>query len=174
MIGWKRFGRGWLGLMGACGSLALFANAPSVAAAAPRGIFANLRLCLRGEWQHVTRANATPFANVGGCVSYAVRGGALTDPRGPAALDCDSVGGTFGSSLSGGANDLTGQAPAGGSVVLDFTCNGTPLTPSEQSVFTSACAGDAASAGAPYYSFVYAGAVPASSCFIALGVTVTS
>lgn len=51
-------------------------------------------------------------------------------------------------------------------MVLDFTCNGAPLTASDQAVLSGACAADALSAGTPYYSFVYLDTVAASSCFI--------
>lgn len=114
MIGASRFGRVPLGLLGACASLLLFAIVPAIASTARGGVWANTQLCLRGGWQHLARADGTPFQNVVGCIWYALRGGAITDPRGPAALYCDRVGGTFGSARSGGANNLTGPFPAGG------------------------------------------------------------
>ena len=101
MIGARRFGRVHLGFVAACWSLLLFAIVPAVASAARGSVWANTKLCLRGGWEHLGRADGTPFQNVVGCVWYTLRGGAITDPRGPAALYCDRGGGTFGSTHSG-------------------------------------------------------------------------
>ena len=167
MIGRGCFARG---LLGACASLVLFAIVPAVASAAKGGNSANARLCQKGGWQHLAGANG-PFASMPGCVSYGAQGGTLTDPRGPAALSCDTVGGTFGSTRLGTANNLIGLFPAGGLMALDFTCNGAALATVDLAVFTSVCAADAQAAGMAYYSFVYLDAVPASSCFIAFNLT---
>jgi hypothetical protein len=163
MIGRRRFDRVRFGLLGACASLVLFAVVPAVASAGG-GNSGNAKLCQKGGWQHLARADGTPFVNAADCVSYAAQGGTLIDPRGPTALYCDRVGGTFGSTLLGDANNQTGPAPQGG--FLDFTCNGAALTPSDQAVFSGACAADAVADVAYSSSFVYLSTVPASSCFL--------
>jgi hypothetical protein len=41
------------------------------------------------------RADQTPFKNAGACVSYAARGGTLTEPKSAAQRLCESLGGVF-------------------------------------------------------------------------------
>jgi hypothetical protein len=43
----------------------------------------NAKLCQKGGYKDLVRADQTPFANVGECVSYAAQGGTLTPPTPP-------------------------------------------------------------------------------------------
>ena len=63
----------------ACAVLVL---APAVPAAAG-GNSANAKRCQKGGYQDWVRADQTPFADEGECVSYAAQGGTLTEPAPP-------------------------------------------------------------------------------------------
>jgi hypothetical protein len=52
----------------------------TAAGAAPGGNSANAKACQKGGWQNLVRADQTPFANQGECVSYGAQGGPLTVP----------------------------------------------------------------------------------------------
>jgi hypothetical protein len=54
----------------------------------------NAKLCQKGGWKNLVRADQTAFKNQGACVSYAAHGGTLT-PKLPdlvALLSCDTSG----------------------------------------------------------------------------------
>jgi hypothetical protein len=87
------------------------------AAAASGGNSANAKLCQMGGWQSLYTSNFGTFSNEGQCTSYAAHGGTLSSAPNQAALDCQSLGGTYGN------NDLIGvPAP------VIFTCDGYPYT----------------------------------------------
>lgn len=68
-------------LMSICLVLALALVLSASSALAGGGNSANAKLCQKGGWMNWVRADKTPFANQGDCVSYAARGGTLTSPE---------------------------------------------------------------------------------------------
>jgi hypothetical protein len=95
----------------ACAVLVL---APAVPAA-KGGNSANAKRCQKGGYKDWVRADQTTFANVGKCVSYAARGGTLTEPT-PAEdrAYCAPAGPpTFGQCFVPGFMDLDFDASSG-------------------------------------------------------------
>jgi hypothetical protein len=83
-------------------------------------------LCKKGGWKVLVRADQTPFADQGECVSYAAAGGIPALPTGSAARTaCAAIGGTFSTDPN---SSVTGSWI--GAPVL-WTCNDWPylLTP---------------------------------------------
>ena len=70
----ERSGRGRSSLAIAAVTFMLLAGAPTAARA---GDASNAELCRQGGWRLLLDEQGAPFANQGGCVSYAARGGAL-------------------------------------------------------------------------------------------------
>lgn len=109
-----------------------FAMAPISAGAAPP---ARLAPCLDGGFAVLARADGSGFANEGGCVSYAVRGGTLFrkldasslftglrgagGPPGTPDANGDSTGGSFDGGVITGA--FSGAAPDGFNFAMFFT-----------------------------------------------------
>jgi hypothetical protein len=105
-----------------CGVVGVLAGPAS---AAPGGNSANVKLCLKGGWQRLVRADQTPFVNERDCVSYAAQGGTVTEPSPPGQTGqdvCESYGGTFSTDP---ASDLN---PSGPWTSIVWTCNGVPVT----------------------------------------------
>ena len=73
-------------------------------ASAGGGNSANAKLCQKGGWQTLVRADGSPFASQGDCVSYAAQGGTLApkltlEQQWQAA--CQNGGGSFATSSDG-------------------------------------------------------------------------
>jgi hypothetical protein len=75
----------------------------------------NAKLCQKGGYQDWVRADQTPFANVGECVSYAAQGGTLTPPTPPTdRAFCAPAGAlTFGQCFIPGVLDFDFDASSG-------------------------------------------------------------
>jgi hypothetical protein len=76
----------------------------SPAGAASGGNSANSHACENDGWRHFIRADGTPFANQGDCVSYAAQGGTLTVPS---RVECAALGGTFVAGTGGTGSGTT-------------------------------------------------------------------
>ena len=63
----------------------------------------NAKLCQKGGWQLLVRADGSSFANEQDCVSYAARGGTLISA---AQFSCQSFGGTFVANSPDFPNDI--------------------------------------------------------------------
>lgn len=88
------------------------------ASGAPGGYSENAKKCQKGGWANLVRADQTPFANPGECVSYAAKGGTLgTKPQ--AQIACESLGGTYSTDPSTDQNAIPGTP-----VVFLFGCQG--------------------------------------------------
>src|SRR5262245_48170568 len=79
----------------AVASLALFAV--STSAFGGGGNSANAKLCQKGGWMHLVRADGTAFASETECVSYGAKGGTISPPQQPrtGAEVCAAYGGFF-------------------------------------------------------------------------------
>ncbi len=91
--------------------------------AANGGNSENAKRCQKGGYEDWVRADQTPFANVGECVSYAAQGGTLTPPTppmdrafcapaGPATLGQCSVPGVLDFDFDASSGPL-GESPTG-------------------------------------------------------------
>ncbi len=97
-------------------AVALVALAVGASVASAGGNSANAKLCQKGGWKDLVRADQTPFANQGACVSYAAQGGTLTAPSPPAPpappsaaqILCESFDGTFVPNAEGRLWDCNG------------------------------------------------------------------
>ena len=74
-------------------AVALALGVPS--ATAGGGNSANAKLCQKGGWQMLVRADGSSFDSQADCVSYAAQGGTLTNGTQGAQAACESFGGTF-------------------------------------------------------------------------------
>jgi hypothetical protein len=101
----------------------------SIAVAGPGGGIGNspaANSCKNGGWTNLVRADQTPFADQGECLSYVTAGGIPASPSGQypvSAAYCQAAGGTFaipGTNLAG--------PPSPSTAVLVWTCNGWPST----------------------------------------------
>lgn len=106
--------------------------------------------CKNGGWMNLVRADQTPFADQGACVSYATKGGTPAPPTttyADARAECSRMGGTF---------DTPGfdvlQAGQTGFVLL-YSCNDWPRStaiPAPSIAWTPICQADA---GYPTYNW---------------------
>ena len=96
---------------------AVFVIAPA-GLAAKSGNSENAKLCQKDGWRGLYTSVGTPFADQGACVSYGAQGGTPTrTTKSKSQLDCESLGGTFGS------DDQTGDVRP-----LRWSCNGNGVT----------------------------------------------
>jgi hypothetical protein len=81
----------------------------------------NAKLCQKGGWKNLVRADQTHFKNQGACVSYAAHGGTPAPPKSAAQLACESFGGTYGNT------DLVSPVIGFQIVSVVWTCNAVPV-----------------------------------------------
>jgi hypothetical protein len=118
----------YLSLVAAIGAVAIGCGIASAANGVPGGGNGNsptAQLCKNGGWMSLVRADQTPFADQGECVSYATQGGVPALPAFSIARNaCTAIGGTF----AAPGTDVTGAFPG---ATLIWTCNDWPrgLTP---------------------------------------------
>jgi hypothetical protein len=113
-----------------CAALALTVGVTT--AAAGGGNSDNAKLCQKGGWQYVLRADQTALKNDGECVSYAARGGQYY--KSATQLLCESYGGTF----SANPNSSVFAPAYDGQRVL-WTCNGYTGGQPADDALTTAC-----------------------------------
>lgn len=81
-------------VLAALAALALVVGA--VGASAGGGNSANAKLCQKNGWQNLFRADGSPFANQGACVSYGAQGGTPKHAQTVAFTSAAPAGATFG------------------------------------------------------------------------------
>jgi hypothetical protein len=116
-----------------CAALALTVGvATATAGNGKGGNSANAKLCQKGGWQYLLRADQSAFKNQSDCVSYAAKGGQYY--KSATQLLCESYGGTY--STNPNTSVFAPEYP--GQRVL-WTCNNYTGNPASTTALVNAC-----------------------------------